>query len=1252
MTTEPEEIDEEIAARKRAELDAAFERGEVSDPFSATFFISLAVSAALGGISYLAHRAFAPKPPKLQQGKLSGSVQLQNSEQGVMIPEIYGASPSFSLTAGANPNYQNIVNCTTGAGGSITKSAGGTAWNAGASHNVSPVSGNDAFFEFTVGTGYATAGFTTTASPVSGNADFLFGAQWNPDGSVTIKYSNTLLHANATHWVTGDRFRVELRSGRFRLYKGAAEIRPQNFVPPTPTYPCWLGIAIFTTGAGISEGKVLIGNIGSTPNAGRGGIKVPAIIVYSSGIRKNVTTTEQPTGGGKGGGSRTQTVENITYDIDLATKWCRGPARLLREFANADILIDQVNTSPLPSGVYDPTTGADTNYDPLVPPDPSLNYITPIHRIDGDIAFDVNNAGAGTIQGGGSLFAIYEGNTVDDPDPTVEADIDAKFGFGSTPAFRRQSAIVHKNFLLSRWGGIVPNLTAVWEHSTLATLDDIYGSLTERVGLTSGDYDYTSLSGINCRGLLIQGRLFSPAEVVDDEEIQSAYSYLVTEAEGKIYGYAEGSEPTVTIADTEIGWLDSDADLPDIIPEVESRISQESSLARQVDVKFIDPDNNWDPNTQSAKRQVTDGVGVELLEVQLCLLADEARATAQRRLYRQYVAGTAHKFTLPWTYLYLHPGYKITINRAEGFSHVLRLNSISGGVGVLECEGIALEPQVYNQPAVGAFNGLPEPNVETPAMTVAMLLDTPLLREGDITNNDGVGQYVVGMPRTGFNQQWKGFALYKSVNNQWIPQVTSDVPGTVGTIVAVSLLSTDPFTVDNAGRIVVDLYGTNATLSSVTEADIIAGANLAVAGDTVFNFATATQVPDNPNRWELKKLLNGQKETDAFISLVAVGDRFVLVNDAVKFFPMDIADLGNTRSYRAVTSGQSLGDAATLTHVWTGNMTRARKVSDVTIVKDASNDYMIQFIGHPRLLEQPATYAIEVWPDAARANPANIKRTLPVTDGTSHASLIDATGDLFFEGGGDAETTHADKNNLIWGTGALTLGQTIEALTTTYTRFDFSFRQAPNAVSGDFILAGLEHDTSFSTANRGVDDANSPVVIKWKGNGVDLTTIVEEIRSFGSLIATRTLPYFIDAPTRYSILLSGTEYRVYSDYVPAGGNKPLAIISSPSAGFPFPLRLKMTIQDSGIAGAKGFVDNVMAGGALVPATIYSSAQQIVDFGAPVASLYLRIYQRGLAPRPDGFPVDVEFQTFGGSILLESGGTDELLTEANDKLLKE
>jgi hypothetical protein len=174
------------------------------------------------------------------------------------------------LTAGATstPTYQNNANGTVGANGAFTKTSGGNAWNCGASWDQA-INAGDAVTEFTIGSsGYATAGFFSTASPVSGNVDVAFALQWNPDGSITIKHSSTQLWGNAAKWAPGDSFRVELRNGAFRAFKGSTEIRPTGFSAPAPAYPLYLGIAIQNEGAGITAASVALGDIGASVAVG------------------------------------------------------------------------------------------------------------------------------------------------------------------------------------------------------------------------------------------------------------------------------------------------------------------------------------------------------------------------------------------------------------------------------------------------------------------------------------------------------------------------------------------------------------------------------------------------------------------------------------------------------------------------------------------------------------------------------------------------------------------------------------------------------------------------------------------------------------------------------------------------------------------------------------------------------------------------------------------------------------------------
>lgn len=1190
MIEEPQEL----AARKRAELEGALERREVHDPFSATFLVSLAVSAAISAASYVISAAFAPKPPKQTIGKLQGNLQLQNSEQGIMIPEIYGAGPTAAVAAGASPTWQNLTNTTGGANGSITKTSGANqVYNAGASSNVAVASGDDAFIRIIVGSPIASAGFFNTASPTGSGSSptgLIFGIQWSINNELRIEVNAVGTVVGTFN--TGDTFTIELRSGHFHLYKGSAEIFGGVAVP-APSYPMYMGICMFTTGAGVSNTKVKINALGDAPNFARGGVKVPAIIDWSSGIRKNVSTTQVQQGGKGFMGGRSQTVENISYDIDLGLSFCKGPVSLLRLYANADVLIDDMDTSTLLTGIYNPGTGADTDYDPELPPDPNPNYMPAFDRQDLALAYDGDSVGTGTVGGGQVGFAVYSGTETQDPDPTEEADIDAKYGTGSTTAHRGKARVVLNNFDLSRWGGIVPNMTAAWENPALATLDDIYASLCERVNVkaATSDYDFSGISTIQPRGMLIAGRLFSPAEVMGSPDIQTVYNYFVTEAEGQIISYIEGAEPSVTIADTEIGWMDSDGDVTDILPEVDTVIASEIGLAREVHVKYIDLDKEWEPNTQSDNRQITEGVSTEIVEVQLALLGSEARTAAQRKLYRDYVAGSVHKFTLDWKYLYLYPGYKITITRAEGFNHVLKLTSISGGLGVLECEGVAIEPAAFTQPSVVSISpGFP-PQQPIPAMTILTLLDTPLLRDGDETNNNGIGFYACGTPRTGFGQSWVGFALYRNRNSVYGIVGESNLPGTIGTIVSAVGLSADPNVIDNVGVFTVDLYGTTASLASVTEMDLKmdTSKNSALVGDMVTRFTTATQVAGFPNRWTLSGLLNGRRGTESHLLDTFTGARFVLIDAAVKFVPIDITDLNNEMQYRAVTSGQSLADAATVDFVWTGGAVRPLAPVAVRADRDVANNLLVIWTRRTRLQqglrdlaevpigEEREEYRVEVY------SGTTLLRTMPAITGMSLPAIMDIPG------GTKGSTLSTSSTTTQVGRSFQLIGRAGNFIEATLTIS--SVNPDPNAG------IGIVSPTADWTNISGGPPLSTP---EYEVTLVDSGTFDLQVRRFGTLVFTLG---GVTVSERVRITLTGSEARFHRNWTGPGSPPFYVGVVAPT----YPYHAFAHAQGSG-TGASGKVQNIVMTIHAQPAIVYSAAQQTQDGLTPGDPVKLRIYQ--------------------------------------------
>lgn len=180
-------------------------------------------------------------------------------------------------------------------------------------------------------------------------------------------------------------------------------------------------------------------------------------------------------------------------------------------------------------------------------------------------------------------------------------------------------------------------------------------------------------------------------------------------------------------------------------------------------------------------------------------------------------------------------------------------------------------------------------------------------------------------------------------------------------------------TLDTTTVITLDFYGTTATLENITQADAIADErrNLAVVGDEIIQFLTATQVAGFPNRWELRDLYREKFGTPRETGSMA-GKRFVLLDDAIQFVPMEISDLNTTLQYKGVSSGQSLGDAATIEFAWTGRGLKPYPPVNLTGKRNVIGDLEIAWLARAReggirsyfglpLVDQDEMFIVEIY---------------------------------------------------------------------------------------------------------------------------------------------------------------------------------------------------------------------------------------------------------------------------------------------------
>jgi len=1050
-------------SKKRDQLIKSIVSGKINDP------VTIAISAGIAIGGQFLSKLLAPKQPKQQVGLMSGTVQIQTSEQGTFIPEIYGAAPSVALVTPTAITWSSVVNATTGANGAIHKNGSPTTygagtpadqfWNAGAVFAVPLAAGQDAFIQFQLddsSTNFSgsAVGFCLNTTPQSGlggppgfpNLEFGIIGGTNITGQNNVS-ANIISHTYSTisqnvggpslgNWYPGDVFRIERRNNIYHLYRGFAEVG--NFTPPTPTAVVYLAWAGWRNSFGLINAYYAVGNIGPPPSAGSGGCKVPGQVIWAKPPEKHQYTSQQTTGSGKH--ASTTTVEQIYYTIDIRYLYARGGPgtglQLLREYGNTDIIVHQDPNLNTQSNVYNPSLGDIGVYDPKTPPDPTQWEKSTVQKNDGDLTLLDGGIGAGggyggSIQGGASTVEVYPGTLVQDISPTEEADIDGKYGAGSTPAHRGTAGTLKPAFNLQRWDNLVPNHTAVWQHSSLKMLSDIYSYLctnrivdqygnpllgagvsniefltsvvhgsvrsnfTGQVGIrfttpnsspptisalgrmrrstntqthavtlykddgtviatvnvdcssgtpdafkyvsitpvtlltntiyhllsaeTNGgdewyddvgssfiadpavggtvfsnfttsvptwsdhtsnlayvpvnlqyqigagnqDLDFSDASAVVCRGLLIDGRRYSPAEIIDNEDLQDCYNYFSTEGDGKLLLFQNGNEPAITIPWQDINWVEAGSQQEASEGSIISATKlDETKFDYEVDLKYVNPGNDWEPDQQSYIRKVTLGTNRSQLQVQATMNPDEAKQAVTRRSFRKYV-GEPVKFKLTWKYMYIWPGYRITTTDPDGETYVMRLTGVSGGIGIRDCEAVLLEPAMYTQSLSGGIAPFHIPPIPIPATTILAAMDVPAFRPGE---ENQFGMYFAGCPRQTDTQQWFGFGLYIKRPSQVEYSKLDDfsgTPATLGKIASATDLLTDP-----------TVCGVTITANSST--DYITTAN----GVTLNNGAAFT-------------LLNSGGALPA--PLVA-GTTYFVVN----------ADLVNSRFQVSATSGGSV----------------------------------------------------------------------------------------------------------------------------------------------------------------------------------------------------------------------------------------------------------------------------------------------------------------------------------------------------------
>ncbi|MBB4212676.1 phage tail protein [Rhodothalassium salexigens] len=578
---------------------------------------------------------------------------------------------------------------------------------------------------------------------------------------------------------------------------------------------------------------------------------------------------------------------------------------------------------------------------------------------------------------------LYPGSQDQEPDPVLQAAL----GPDNTPAFRGLAYVVFEGLDLTDFGNRIPNFSFEVVAGDTQTVATVIEDLLGEVGLPYLDAARTDR--LDLPGYVL-ARPTTPRSALDP--LRAAWFFDMAEIEGVLEIFPADGPPVARVPRGHLAAHPYGSDRPQTY---EIRRTADLELPRQVTVQHLDPERDYQVNTQRSRRSTLNSTADITLDLPVAIPADTAKTTAERMLAVAWQRRDSVTLHLPLGYLHVtEPGMKLVVDLEPGQRRTVRVIRkevrLPGSIRV-ECEADGAGAPV--RPARAGSAPVPQQAVLLPGPTVVHLLDLPLLRDAD----DAPGFYVAA---NGAAPGWRGASLLRSLDGgmNYQPFATTPTGAVIGT--TDEALAPGPADYwDRRAEVTVSLLDPEHSLASVTEADVLTGANAAVIGDELVQFATADLVA--PGQYRLSGFLRGRKGTEAAIAGHQPGEPFVLLTGGgIQRVTMAVAELGIERAYKAASVGTLVSDATPLAFTWTGRSGRPLAPVHVQARRDG-DDLIWSWIRRTRLdapwldgVDAPLGEGAEAYEVDILDDQGAVVRTLRVTRPTATYTGADQLADF------------------------------------------------------------------------------------------------------------------------------------------------------------------------------------------------------------------------------------------------------------------
>lgn len=480
---------------------------------------------------------------------------------------------------------------------------------------------------------------------------------------------------------------------------------------------------------------------------------------------------------------------------------------------------------------------------------------------------------------------------------------------------------------------------------------------TDGTQLTPSDIDVTALAGISVRGFTV-GKAMARRNAL--RALMTTYLFDLVPRDGVLTAILRGGASSTTLTVDDIGAYLKGRDKP--VPWVVTPAAPDN-LPKQVEVIFVDPDQNYERGAQLAIRQASSLGKPETLQLALALSNDEAAQLADVHLHLRHIEAEAYETTtMPSTISDVQPGAVLDAV-FEGESYRFRVVDapvVEGGI--IKMRGLREVPEVFSSYAVGGSPRAKDLSVKAVGPTILWPLDLPTLRTVD--NNPGLV-----LAANTYTPGWPGADVQRSLDG-----VNFSTVSTVLTATPMGVVTNAPTT----GRPVA------WDLATVLQVQLIAGALYSTTRETPFyaawgvngrieivSYITAGQHADG--YWLVSGLVRGLFDTGDHIATHAEGDQFVLLDTAtLDRLSLPASAIDQVEILRAPTIGRSASSAPQVRIGFGAEGLAPFKPVRLHAYRDGSDNWVFSWKRQDRL------YGRRFWPQPN--NEADESYTLKILD--------------------------------------------------------------------------------------------------------------------------------------------------------------------------------------------------------------------------------------------------------------------------------